>query len=934
VLIVVAGLVLPMAKAEEEKQHPPDPLQRGSKSSNNPLNPPLLRGSKSSNNPLNPPLLRGTKSSNNPLSPPLLRGSFNLQEKINEARDGEVIIVPEGVYTGNITITKPITIKGENAKKCVIEFLGDVPAINIRNVKNVTIENLTVRWSQKSTDKFIENGAAVAVRDANAVLENCLLEPIDRPTKTPYGLLAQGRSDVTFARGQTKGFAYTIMFTDGANGTVSDSFLEGAGHSVVTLHANSKVAITHNILARCGYHAVRNTGGTMDMKNNLIIDNNRAGAYLGNRSAHGIIENNLFTRNNGAIWAYASSDVKIFNNLFIDSKNAAIGFRDSCKLKIDKNSFVNNPTALIRYKNKDGSNGRGATIGQNHYWKNEKDNVDLKSNDAGKILSGNPVFINPKQGNFSVRRGSTLEDKGNVIAGLTNPNIINSLWKVYTKKTDKKIKSNNNPLRPPEHTPGQRASLRGNSSRKDCFVRLVVGTEDMTFEGIKTTWEKLPALLEKIPDRKSTVFELAKADNFFDENAFVDIYGKTVRLGRKFNFKYVSNIGRKMLSSKGTVQHEGEFKLRQRIPVELIAGTAKRSKVLRTKWVEFFREKAGISAGLNIESKNGSETRWKIRASIHAGEKYQEKDIIYNTKNNKKNLVFKFDNEKWNPEKFKIIIEQVKLPAEQVSILSTFTIKSIDGVTTNIKNVLAQPKVTVLMGMKAEMVVGSENPVSGSEDEFSGLKAEFLPEIKSGAITLRGKLSVTDKTKIKTGSEISWNSKKGTETNFKIENIIPGKEYIISPVPYDKNSFLEIKLIVSGFENKFLKRIVDNIDLPFVDDPEIIGTWKSVDFVKKIEDFHPENKKWKGGELFLKEMDFYKKGGKVKLLYIEGKRDKTWTKGVVLDDRSKTASRYRIKEINGQKYLFFEWKSGDYTIRHRKPKYYVLKKYSLEKKGN
>ena len=117
------------------------------------------------------------------------------------------------------------------------------------------------------------------------MLENCLLEPIDRPTKTPYGLLAQGRSDVTFTSGQTKGFAYTIMFTDGANGTVSDSFLEGAGHSVVTLHKNSKVAITHNILARCGYHAVRNTGGTMDMKNNLIIDKNRAGAYLGNRSA-------------------------------------------------------------------------------------------------------------------------------------------------------------------------------------------------------------------------------------------------------------------------------------------------------------------------------------------------------------------------------------------------------------------------------------------------------------------------------------------------------------------------------------------------------------------------------------------------------------------------------------------------------------------------
>ena len=35
---------------------------------------------------------------------------------------------------------------------------------------------------------------------------------------------------------------------------------------------------------------------------------------------------------------------------------------------------------------------------------------------------------------------------------------------------------------------------------------------------------------------------------------------------------------------------------------------------------------------------------------------------------------------------------------------------------------------------------------------------------------------------------------------------------------------------------------------------------------------------------------------------------------------------YLIKEIAGSKYMFFEWKSGDYTIRHMKPKYYVLKK--------
>ena len=752
-LIIVAALVLPMAKAEVEKP----------------------RHTQGANAQRSNVYYHVQSKITNPKSK-ILPG---LQKKINDARDGDIIIVPEGVYTGNITITKPITLKGKNAKKSVIEFSGDVPAIYIKKVKGVNIENLTVRWSQKSTDKRLENPAAIAVRDANVVIKSCLLEPIDRPTKTPYGLFVQGRSDVTFTRGKTKGFAYTIMFTDGANGTVSDSFLEGAGHSVVSLHADSKVAITRNILAKCGYHAVRNTGGTMDMRNNLIIDNNRAGAYLGNRSAHGIIENNLFTRNRGAIWAYASSNVKIVNNLFINSKNAAIGFQASCKLKIDKNSFVDNPTALIRYEGKWKSSSRGATIGENHYYKNKKDHVDLVGNKIEIILSGDPKFKDPEQGDFSLKKSSVLGSKGNVIAGLTNPEIIRTLWKAYTKNPNlKQFQSE------PEKTPDKIVK----------FVRLVIALNEITFEGIKTTWEKLPNLLEKIPDRKNTVFELAQEYNYNNEGDFVNAFGKAVRLSRKFNFKHISNIGYKMLGSKGTVQYKGKLQFDKKIPIELITGTANQLDTLKTQWIKFKQSKDGLVAELNFEAKKNPETRWKIRVFIHNGEKYQEKDIIYNTKNNTENLFYVFDNKNLHADEFQISIEQFPVPLEQVSIVSIFTIKSVDGTKTNIIDVLSQPQVTVLMGMKAEIVVGSENPFKGSKKEFSGLKAEFLPKKVNGFVTLNGKLSITDKTKTKADSEISWNSKKGTETNFKIEKVIPGKEYIISPVSYNENNFLEIKL--------------------------------------------------------------------------------------------------------------------------------------------
>ena len=123
-------------------------------------------------------------------------------------------------------------------------------------------------------------------------------------------------------------------------------------------------------------------------------------------------------------------------------------------------------------------------------------------------------------------------------------------------------------------------------------------------------------------------------------------------------------------------------------------------------------------------------------------------------------------------------------------------------------------------------------------------------------------------------------------------------------------------------------RIVDKIDYPFINDSQIIGTWKSVDFVGEMKQFKAGEKQWKGrgGELYLKELIFLPNGRTFKPWW-------TWTKGLIFHSGDKTAAKYHITEINGSTYMFFQWKSGDYTIRHRKPSYYVLKKISSETAG-
>ena len=111
--------------------------------------------------------------------------------------------------------------------------------------------------------------------------------------------------------------------------------------------------------------------------------------------------------------------------------------------------------------------------------------------------------------------------------------------------------------------------------------------------------------------------------------------------------------------------------------------------------------------------------------------------------------------------------------------------------------------------------------------------------------------------------------------------------------------------------------IVDKVDYPFVNDPQVIGGWRGVDFLRDIAQFDPDQRHW-SGDLYLKEL-FFRDGGKTNWAF-------SWTKGLVLHAGDKTASKYLIKDINGSPYLFLEWKSGDYTFGHRKPLYYVLKK--------
>ena len=112
----------------------------------------------------------------------------------------------------------------------------------------------------------------------------------------------------------------------------------------------------------------------------------------------------------------------------------------------------------------------------------------------------------------------------------------------------------------------------------------------------------------------------------------------------------------------------------------------------------------------------------------------------------------------------------------------------------------------------------------------------------------------------------------------------------------------------------------DNIDLPFIYDERIIGTWSSVGFVDKIEQFNPA---LLNDNLYLTAIEFKNDGTAIQKYMDEDWHDQ-WTKGALINLHRTTVAAYEIRPINGREYLFLEWKMGNYIYGGIAPSYYVF----------
>ena len=231
----------------------------------------------------------------------------SIQSAIDNATDGDTIIVRDGVYYENIKVTKRLTIKSENGSdNCIIDG-GDRNRGNVITLKadGITIEGFTIR----NSGWYIHNAGIKVLSNSNIIRYN------------------------------------KILNNDGRGIDICGPYHNGSSNNI----------IEYNEISNNWDGIYIESSGNNIIRYNNISNNCENGIDIWGLNSNDVIAYNYISDNgnSGILLSYASGIIVINNTMYNDSINIDGDKPCNWKTHTIENNTVNNKP-LYYFKNKNG----------------------------------------------------------------------------------------------------------------------------------------------------------------------------------------------------------------------------------------------------------------------------------------------------------------------------------------------------------------------------------------------------------------------------------------------------------------------------------------------------------------------------------------------------------------------------------------------------
>ncbi|RAK18397.1 nitrous oxidase accessory protein [Anoxybacillus vitaminiphilus] len=261
---------------------------------------------------------------------------MSIQQTINKAKDGSTILVSPGIYKENLTITKTLTVIGENG--AVVDGGKQKNVITV-TAPNVTIKGLTIQHSGN-----IENNAGVFLdHTTNSVIE------MNRIKNVKYGIYVEKGKGHQIHNNQISSFP--IHFSRRGNGihlfytediAIKDNTIQNIQDGIYFDHSKkqhiSKNSITQS---RYGMHFMFSQAAAVAQNH---LSSNMTGLMVmessGLQFKNNEVKKHLDYRGYGAL-IYHSSSVDVTNNEFI-SNHTGFALEETENVSIKNNLIAGN----------------------------------------------------------------------------------------------------------------------------------------------------------------------------------------------------------------------------------------------------------------------------------------------------------------------------------------------------------------------------------------------------------------------------------------------------------------------------------------------------------------------------------------------------------------------------------------------------------------